>query len=548
MQRGDSSVADTIKEFLVAIGFDVDENSFGKFETRLGKATAGALELGSVVTATAVAVEAAVAKMARQFEDLFYVSQRTGSAVRALQGFDYAARTIGVTSDQARGAVEGLARAMRTNPGIGALLNQLGVSTHGRGTVEILNDVIGQLKKMPFYLAAQYGQTLGIDPDTLLMLIQRFDELQRARADYDKRQKEAGVDAKKLSEESRNFNNVLRSLETTLSLIRDRILQNFIGPATKMVELVDELARKFIEIDKATNGWASTLTTVGTTALAAWIAKLLLAKVLFRSVTAEAATAAAAGGGGAGAAAGAAGAAGGAAALAGGASGASTGLLGLMALGLGGIKYDLSHGNRARTWLRSKLGIKDDAAGDAVNYFISQGWTRAQATGIVTNLDRESHLNPKAVGDRGEAFGAAQWHRDRQENFRRAFGKDIRDSTLEEQLQFVQMELTTGTEKAAGNLLKRAGSPEEAAAVVSKFYERPANAEGEASSRAGQAKAWYDSSVGAGPSGGDKNVTINSKTDVHVQSTDPKQAGREVAGAQDDVAVRAARYAGTAVR
>jgi hypothetical protein len=550
---------ETLKEFLVAIGFEVDENSYGKFNTKLGRATAGALELGSVVTATATAVEVAVAKMARQFEDLFYVSQRTQSSVRALQSFDYAARTIGVTSDQARGAVEGLARAMRGNPGVGALLNQLGVKTAGRGSVEIMNDLVGQLRKLPFYLAAQYGQIAGIDPETLLQYINNYEKFQAKQKDISERQKADGVDYEKLSTDSTKFGDALRSLEATLGFIGDRILQDFVGPATKMIQLLDEGAREFIVFDKATNGWASTLSTIGTSALAIWIGKLLLAKVLFRGAVAEAAAAAAAPAA-AGAAAPAAGAS--AAALARVGLGRGGGVLGALLGVLLGIKYDESHGNVARTWLRSKLGIHEDEEtgaspasrvsgsrrDQAVAFFIAQGWTREQALGLVANLQSESKLNTGATGDGGQAYGIAQWHKDRQENFRRQFGKDIHESSFEEQLQFVQFELAKGAEKMAAAMIRQSGSAADAGAAVSRFYERPGDANGQAGARGALAQRWFDASVGAGPGGGDKNVTINADTKVVVASTDPKQAAREVVAAQDDAAARAARYAGTAVR
>ena len=549
-------MGETLKEFLVALGFDVDENSYSKFQTRVGRATAGAAELGTQVVATAIAVETAVAKMARNFEELFYASQRTQSSIRALQGFSYGAKTVGVDADRARGAVEGLARAMRSNPGIGALINQLGVRTQGRGSVEIMNDLVGQLKKMPFYLAQQYGNTLGIDGDTLKMLIDRYDEFQKAQKDYQKRQKDAGVDADKLGEKSRTLVNALRALETTLGLIGDRILQNFVEPVTKAVHWLDEGAQKIIAIDKATNGWATTLGTIATTALGVWISKILLMKTVFRSALAAGAGVGAAGAGGAaaggaGAGASAATAAGGAAAASGLARVSRGGVTGAALTTLGIMNEDDLTGGRVKMWLRRKLGISSATTADrdkAVAYFISQGWTREQAVGLVTNLDRESALNPEAIGDKGKAYGLAQWHKDRQENFKKLFGKDIRQSTFEEQLQFMQHELTQGAEKFAGAMIRRSGSASEAAAAVSKYYERPRDTDREMRERGAQAKNWYDAGIGTTASGGDKNVTVNSKTDIHVKSTDPKSAAREVFNGQDDAAARAARYAGQATR
>jgi len=122
----------------------------------------------------------------------------------------------------------------------------------------------------------------------------------------------------------------------------------------------------------------------------------------------------------------------------------------------------------------------------AFDYFRSQGWSAAQASGLVANLRHESGagLDHQARGDGGKAYGIAQWHPDRQRNFRLWAGKSIQESTLEEQLAFVQFELTQGQERAAGAALRNARTPAEAAGVVSRQYERPANREGEAAARA----------------------------------------------------------------
>jgi peptidoglycan hydrolase-like protein with peptidoglycan-binding domain len=115
------------------------------------------------------------------------------------------------------------------------------------------------------------------------------------------------------------------------------------------------------------------------------------------------------------------------------------------------------------------------SARDATAYFISKGWTPAQAAGIVGNLQAESgrNLDINAVGDGGKAYGIAQWHPDRQQNFARVFGKDIKQSSLGEQLAFVQWELEN-TERRAGQMLSTAKTSEEAAIIFDKYYERSA--------------------------------------------------------------------------
>jgi len=126
------------------------------------------------------------------------------------------------------------------------------------------------------------------------------------------------------------------------------------------------------------------------------------------------------------------------------------------------------------------------------NYFQSKGWSREQAVGIASNLSVESGFNPSAVGDGGKAYGLAQWHPDRQAGFRAFAGKDIRSSSLDEQLAFIHYELTQGQEKSAGDALRKARSAYEAGSIVSDQYERPARADVEASRRGMLAQAIYE--------------------------------------------------------
>jgi murein DD-endopeptidase MepM/ murein hydrolase activator NlpD len=137
-------------------------------------------------------------------------------------------------------------------------------------------------------------------------------------------------------------------------------------------------------------------------------------------------------------------------------------------VGIGNRQQYDSDGNP----ISSGAGSTENAK-KAMEYFMGQGLTREQAAGLVGNLQAESfaRLDHTAVGDGGKAYGIAQWHPDRQANFKRAFGKDIRQSTFEEQLAFVMWEFNN-TEKRAFSRLKAATSPEEAAAAVNSYYER----------------------------------------------------------------------------
>lgn len=125
----------------------------------------------------------------------------------------------------------------------------------------------------------------------------------------------------------------------------------------------------------------------------------------------------------------------------------------------------------------------------AVAYFQGQGWTRNQAIGIVANLDAESGME---AGIRqhggGPGYGLAQWEGPRQAAFAAWAGHDIHGSSFSEQLRFVQHELST-SEAGAGRALSRATSAGDAASIVTRLYERPADTVGEAARRADRAEA-----------------------------------------------------------
>lgn len=132
---------------------------------------------------------------------------------------------------------------------------------------------------------------------------------------------------------------------------------------------------------------------------------------------------------------------------------------------------------------------------------MSQNWTKEQAAGITANLWHESRFDPASVGDSGKAYGLAQWHPDRQKIFKKLFGKDIRRSSVNEQLEFVQYELTHN-EKNAGRRLKKCQNGKRCGSIVSRFYERPKEVMKEAGSR-GDTASEFNQTI---------NITVNGAT------------------------------------
>ena len=133
----------------------------------------------------------------------------------------------------------------------------------------------------------------------------------------------------------------------------------------------------------------------------------------------------------------------------------------------------------------------------AMKFFVDNGYSKAQAAGIVGNLMAESGQNLKidAVGDGGMAYGIAQWHPPRQRDFEAYFGKSIRESTFQEQLEFILLELQR-KERSANSRITQTTNAGQAAAVVDQFYERSSGAHrNRRIANANQLYAQYDAMI-----------------------------------------------------
>lgn len=188
-----------------------------------------------------------------------------------------------------------------------------------------------------------------------------------------------------------------------------------------------------------------------------------------------------------------------------------------------------------------------------VQYFQSKGWSRDQALGIASNVWAESGGNPHAIGDSGNAYGIAQWHKDRLENMRRFLGKEPSEATLNDQLDFMQYELTEGQYKPAGNLLRQQTTAYGAGSVVSRAYEQPKDVMGEAYRRGTFAQSLAGiqgaSAYAAGAGGGSapqsvdnsRTVTISSLT-IHTQATDAAGIAQDFSSELDYLLASQANY------
>lgn len=237
---------ETLKDFLISLGFKVDEAGARKFDAVVAGTTLKAIELGVKVEAAALSVVAFTAKIASGLDDLYWASQRTGATVEGIKQIGYAVSQVGGSVDGARGSLENLARFMRNNPGAEGFLNRLGVQTRDasgnmRDMATIFTGVGQRLSSIPYYRANQYAQMLGLDENTLMAMRRGIGQFS---GEYTAMAKAIGYNADVAAVSSNKFMTSLRSFGLMAGMARDKIGSSL---ADGLAGSLDRLRRQILE-------------------------------------------------------------------------------------------------------------------------------------------------------------------------------------------------------------------------------------------------------------------------------------------------------------
>lgn len=241
-----SGNADTIKDFLVSLGFDIDQAGANKFEAVLKGVTANVLKVGAVVKGSALSIVGFTTQIANGLDKIYWASQRTGASVQGIKALGYAASQTGASAESAMSSLEGLAGFMRSNPGAEGFLNRLGVQTRDasgkmRDTAAIFTGVGQKLNNMPYYRAKQYAQMLGIDENTLMAMRRGMGQLS---SEYALTAKRIGFNAESAAKQSNIFMTSMRNLTMTLGQAKDKIGSNLAGG---LAGSIDNLRRQILD-------------------------------------------------------------------------------------------------------------------------------------------------------------------------------------------------------------------------------------------------------------------------------------------------------------
>ncbi len=497
-----------LQEYLIKLGYKTDLLSLRRFEDSLGGTTKNLLKASTAVTGIVVATGAATAAFAYNMRKMYFASELSGSSVKNLKSVEYASKQVGVANGAMESSIHSLATLIRTQPGISQYIESLGVPVKGRDVSDVATDLISVLAKMPEWQGVKFAEQFGIDPDTFHMLITNLDQYKAKQLEAKKIFDEMGVSFEDNEKVVKEYAGTLDRMELKVEAVSTTLLQKLLPTFSNLGKLIDIGTDKF-------NNWLKTADS---------------AKNIFSYL--EAAT-------------------------------TPSMVKEWWDITFGEKKTTDNLGDAVKFLKKEHPEAMEKVGADAeavMDFFIKKGYSAEQAAGITANLQQESNFNPQAVGDKGKAVGLAQWHSDRQREFKRVFGKDLKDATREEQLEFVHYELTQGSERRAGAKLRKAKTRGEAAATISQFYERPADVEGEKKRRAAMAEK-YAAPVGTQTAAtmdiiGNTKLTggltagtnINTTNNFNITGTDAKSIGEAVVKKQVDVNENIARNLRVATR
>jgi len=207
----------TIKEFLVGLGFDVDDAGLAKFASAIAGATTVAVALGAAVTAAAGAVLNSVKSIASEYDALDKLAQRYRTTAEAVDEFKDISQVLGLTDAQSD--LTAFDRAIAdTSIGLGRakkVFEELGVTVtdaHGKlkPTLDVLGEVQAKLSTMERGKQIAIMERLQLDP----ALLKFFNaDLATLKADLEAIDKATGFDLTDAVEQSKGFMKTWRAMQ-----------------------------------------------------------------------------------------------------------------------------------------------------------------------------------------------------------------------------------------------------------------------------------------------------------------------------------------------
>jgi hypothetical protein len=221
--------AEAIQEFLVKLGFNVDEHSLSKFMGGLDSAAIRIAGFGAAMAAVAVEVVHSVQEIAAENVQLSLLAKQLNTTADAIDDFIDTATIMGIKSEDSVTSLKNFAgNVSDAAMGIGRakiVFEKLGIAvTDASGQMRSSTDVMEDLKvKIAGLGRAQQlriMEKLGLDPKLLIMFNDAFGDTKKIASQLTAIDTAAGFDLTKSIAQSKQFNNAWHGMHTELNLTK----------------------------------------------------------------------------------------------------------------------------------------------------------------------------------------------------------------------------------------------------------------------------------------------------------------------------------------
>ncbi|MGR7993831.1 M15 family metallopeptidase [Xanthobacter sp. ZOL 2024] len=237
-------MAQTLEDYIISLGLKVDKAQEQRFNSALDSLGKTFAALAAGLTAAAATIQATVVAVSKSFDNLYFAAQRTNSTVAGIKALSYAFSQIGASGAEAQSSLEGLSKALRTNPGTAKWLNAQGIATEGRKTEAILSDIFEKFGKMPQYLGYQFAEVVGVSEETFNKAAKQWPQVIKWAKEFEATQARFGVDPDKAAESSNKLMTSFRALQMDLDALFTKIT---VALQPQLNHLMADIAKWFEE-------------------------------------------------------------------------------------------------------------------------------------------------------------------------------------------------------------------------------------------------------------------------------------------------------------
>ncbi len=230
---------EVIKQFLVGLGFKVDEAGLGKFNAGIQKAGVAVLGIGTAIAGAVAGITAFANAEAKQLSTLGNLSNRTNTAADDIERFGYIASMTGSSAETATAALESMSNVMgqaATGVGRGAkYFEKFGLhvrKSNGevKSTTEMMAEIGAYIKDMSRPEQMSVLNRLGLDPSMLRMLTEDTSAL---TAEFDNINRILGVDKDKAIKTSKELLGVQKRISHLFKELREAIAVKIMPQITR---------------------------------------------------------------------------------------------------------------------------------------------------------------------------------------------------------------------------------------------------------------------------------------------------------------------------